>query len=172
MVDLERARAAVTDAVGRLSAAGVPDEALAEFTPQRRKLGITLSPRMKPTGRAWRLGVFLLDTGGTLYAAGHSTRAVEPGRSNYQSISGEERRMHRAAAHRSYPEGTVVNFGSSVLELTEEGLAAASGPLFISDGRLLVRWNPTADVTTAPEFEAYLRERVELLLSPPAGSTE
>ncbi|MBF0672345.1 MAG: hypothetical protein IR160_07155 [Salinibacterium sp.] len=170
MDSLHSARRAVTDAAERLSSAGVPDEALAEFTPQRRKLGITLSPRMKPIGRAWRLGVFLLDAGGTLYAAGHSTRAVEPGRSNYQSVSGEERRMHRAAAHRSYPEGTVVNFGARVLELSEEGLAEASGPLLISDGRLLVRWNPTADVATAPEFEAYLRERVELLLAPPEGA--
>lgn len=80
--------------------------------------------------------------------------------------------MHRAAAHRAFPEGTVVNFGARVLELSEEGLAAASGPLFLVGDRLLVRWSRAADAATAPEFEPYLRERLDLLLNPPQGANE
>ncbi|MCW4385687.1 hypothetical protein OH146_07855 [Salinibacterium sp. SYSU T00001] len=164
-------RAAVTDATARLAASTVPDEALAEFTPERRRFGIALGPRMTPLGRAWRLGVFLIDREGTLYAAGHSTRAIEPGRSNYQSVSGEERRAQRLAAHRGrFREGETVNFDARVIELSEEALAEASGPLFLADGRALVRWTPTADAATAIEFVPYLRERLELLLDPPAGA--
>lgn len=174
MRELERVRGVVADAAARLAAADAPDEELAEYVPERRKLGITFSPRMKPIGRAWRLGVLLVDRDGTLYAAGSSTRAIEPGRANHQSISGEERRMHRAAAHRSYPEGTVVNFGARVIDLSsaepEAPLLTPKSPLLLVGGRVLVRWSPTADASNAPEFETYLRERVELLLSPPQGT--
>lgn len=162
-----RARAAVSDAASTLARADVPDEALAEYTATRRTLGIARGPHMKPLGRAWRLGVFLLDRDGVLYAAGSTTRAVAPGRANHQSISGEARRAQRSAAHRArYAEGETVNFDARPIELDGEALAAASGPLFIAGDRALVRWNPTADATTAIEFEAYLRERLEFLLTP------
>jgi hypothetical protein len=169
--EIEAARAAVTDAAARLRATGIPPEPLAEFVPPRRVLLFTTEPKLRAIGEVWRLGVFLVDPDATLYAAGSTTRAVEPGRSNNQSVSGEERRMHRAAAHRGrFEEGATVNFGASVIELSEEGLAAASGPLFVADGRLLVRWNPRADATTGVAFVPYLRERLELLLAPPAGA--
>lgn len=168
---LEAAQAAVADAAARLAADGVSTEPLAEFVPPRRVLVFETKPKLRPIGEVWRLGVFLLDRDANLYAAGSTTRAVEPGRSNFQSASGEERRMYRAAAHRGpFAKGATVNFGARVIELTEEGQAGASGPLFVADGRLLVRWNPTADASTGVEFAAYLRERLELLLTPPAGA--
>lgn len=170
--DFEAARALVAQAAARLGAAGVPDEALAEYTPEPRVLRVfRRQPRMAPLGRVWRLGVLLLDRDGTLYAAGSSTRAVEPGRANHQSASGEQRRMHRAAAHRGrFAEGETVNFDARVIELSAEALAATSGPLFVAGDRLLVRWNPRADASTAIDFDTYLRERLELLLTPPAGA--
>lgn len=162
---LAEVRAATAEATERLAAAGAPDEALAEYTPERRVLLFTRTPRMRPIGRAWRLGVFLLDRDGTLYAAGSSTRAVAPGRANYQSVSGEARRAQRSAAHRArYADGETVNFDARPIAL-DATLAEASGPLFIAGGRALVRWNATADATTAIEFGPYLRERLDLMLT-------
>ena len=61
------------DTVAALDAAGTPDEALGELRTSRFR-----AARFVPTGRAWRLGVLLLDRDGTLYETGNVTRAVEP----------------------------------------------------------------------------------------------
>lgn len=164
-------RAALDDAVDRLTAAGARDEALARFEPSRRVMLITRKARMIPLGRAWRLGVFLLARNGTLHATGSITRAVAPGYPGYQSISAESRREQRAAAFRGpFQPGEPVNFDAQVIELDAESLRTSRGPLFVRADTPLVRWSPSAGDDTALRFDAYLEDRVSLLLNPPEGA--
>ncbi|QTX06189.1 hypothetical protein G127AT_06445 [Agromyces archimandritae] len=156
-------RAAGVRAAAALAEAGARDEALAEFVPERRRYSIRRRAKMRPIGRVWRLGVFLLARDGTLLAAGPTTRAVPPGHPNYQSASGEERRAYRAAAFQGpFERGEVVNFAARPLEPVD-----AASPLTIVGGEPLVRWSPGA--APAP-FDAYLAERVDLLVHPPDGA--
>lgn len=162
---------ALRAAVERLSEADARDEALAEFVPRRRVLLVAREASFIPLGRVWRLGVFLLDRQGRMLETGSTTRAVAPGYPGYQSRSTEERRGYRAAAHRgSFLPGETVNFGATPLNLDPSALRDGCGPLFIADGRLLVRWNPSVTASTAIDFPGYLNERVDLLIHPPAGA--
>lgn len=159
----------IADAAGRLAAATAHDEALAEFVPPKRVLLFTKDAAMKPLGRVWRLGVFLLGHDGTLYRVGLTTRAVEPGYPGYQSVSAENRRGYRAAAFKGkFARGETVNFDAEPIELDAEILRTTDGPLVLRDNAPLVRWNPAAD--TAVPLAGYLNERVALLLDPPAGA--
>lgn len=181
----DHVRQVLVAATAELRAAGARDEALGEWVPARRVFGITREARIQPIGRVWRLGVLLLEShspgpadsatnGGApgLWAAGTTTRAVEPRWRNYQSISGEQRRDLRAAAHRSkgVEAGEVVNLGATRIDTDAAALAAASASLVFCavDGTVRVRWRPGD--ATGIEFAAYLRERVELLVRPPSGS--
>ncbi|MET1051204.1 MAG: hypothetical protein ABWX65_01055 [Mycetocola sp.] len=158
-------RGVIDAAVARLTAAGARDEALAEYVPERRTFGVPRRPVLRSLGRVWRLGVFLLGADGSLYETGLTTRALEPGRPAYQSVSAEQRREYRAAATRGrFPHGETVNFDAVPVQLD---LLGSSGRLFVSAGRALVRWNPTAEPV---DFSAYLADRVELLAEPPAGA--
>ena len=170
-------------AVGRLQAAGVEPEALAEFVPAgRRWLVLPRAATMRPLGEVWRLGALLLGTDGTLYAAGRATRAAERGRPGYQSASREERRELAAAAlPGGYPAGTPVNFDVTQIRLVElvtrhdppepEAPAEHPLPLGVHDGELRVRWRPGASLDGAATLDAYLAERVELLVNPPLATT-
>lgn len=129
----------------------VPDEALAQERRSRWR-----GRRLLPAGRAWRLGVLLIDRDARLYATGQVTRAIEPlrGVAN-KSPDAEVRREHRRAAARGrFPEGETVNFDHRQIDLT-----TPSEPLVVRDGAVLVRWNGSA---TRPLAD-YLAERVELL---------
>jgi hypothetical protein len=162
------ARALLQRTAAALAAAGVPDEALARFVPGRRVLGITTRPSMKPLGRAWRLGVLLLGRDGTLAATGAITRAVEPGHPGHVAVSAEQRREARAAAHRGpFAEGETVNYDAEPIDLVPQTLRAATGPLFLREGRLVVRWSASAPDEAAAPFERYVAERADLLLHPP-----
>jgi hypothetical protein len=164
-------RAALDDAVDRLTAAGARDEALARFEPSRQVMLITRKARMIPLGRAWRLGVFLLTRDGILHATGSITRAVAPGHPGYQSVSAENRREHRAAAFRGpFQPGEPVNFDAEVIELDALSLRASRGPLFLKDDTPLVRWSLSASDDSAVVFDAYLDDRVSLLANPPEGA--
>lgn len=164
-------REALDDAVDRLATAGARDEALAMFVPSRQVLLFTRKARMVPLGRVWRLGVFLLARDGTLHATGSITRAVAPGYPGYQSVSAESRREHRAAAFRGpFQAGEPVNFDASVIELDVASLRSSADPLFLRDDTPLVRWSPTAGDEAAVPFDAYLEDRVSLLLNPPEGA--
>jgi len=164
-------RQSLETAVRRLREADARDEALAIFVPRRRVLLFTKEARFIPLDRVWRLGVFLLDGEGRLFSTGSTTRAVAPGYPGYQSHSAEERRGYRAAAYKGpFSAGETVNFGATLIDLDPDALRDSPGPLFIADGRALVRWNPSATADTAMEFHAYLNERVSLLLDPPAGA--
>lgn len=165
-------RVTIAEAIERLRAADARDEALATFSPAgRRALVFTKSARMHPAGRVWRLGVFLLDGEGTLRATASFTRAVEQGRSNHQSASAEVRREYRAAASNGpFPAGESINFDAEVIPLEADYLSVSTGPLFLRDGRALVRWSGAADDDAAVEFAAYLADRIDLLVNPPEGA--
>jgi hypothetical protein len=164
-------REVLARAVDRLAAAGARDEALATFVAPRRVLLFTKDAGLVPVGRVWRLGVFLLGRDGILYETGATTRAVEPGRAGYQSLSAESRRGYRAAALRGpFARGETVNFDAAVIALAAGSLRSSTGPLFLHGDRALVRWNASASDDAAIGFEAYLADRVSLLLDPPGGA--
>ena len=149
----------------RLEAAGVADEALANFVRRKRVLGVERSPVMQPVGRVWPLGVLLLGRDGALRATGKITRAVPAGYPGYQSPGLEVRRGYRAAAHAGkFVEGDTVNFDTRAIMPDE--LDAESTPLFLDDeGRARVRWNPT-NLAQSRDLDAYLNDRVGLLVDP------
>jgi hypothetical protein len=162
------ARALLARTVAALDDAGARDEALARFVPGRRVLGIAGRPSMKPLGRVWRLGVVLLDRDGRLFATGAITRAIEPGHPGHVAVSAEQRRAVRAAAHRGpFAEGETVDYDAEPIPLEAAALPAATGPVFLRDGRLLVRWSASSDDSAAAPFGRYIAERAELLLHPP-----
>lgn len=153
----------------QLSAAGAPSESLAEYVAPRRVLLMPRPARMLPVGDVWRLGTLLLGTDGRLHSLGAATRARERGRASYQSESREVRRDIAAAALRGgYTVGTAVNYDTHELELTPASIAAlgADDPIGFAAGEVRVRWRPGAPLDGGPTLEAYLRDRVELLLRP------
>jgi len=166
-----RIHVSIQDAVAALTTAGARQEALAEFIPARRTLGIRREPALRRIGSVWRLGVFLLDDAGTLFATGTLVRATPPGRPQYQSRSAEHRRALRAAAQRGhFRDGETVDFDAVPIPLDADALRTSTGPLFLLDGRALVRWSAAADDAHARAFDAYLSERVDLLAHPPEGA--
>jgi len=171
------ARAAIASAVDRLTAAHARTEALAELHSPRRIGPFRRAPRFVRIAEVWRLGVVLLAAdpagGGRLFATGAVTRARDPRHPNFTSVSGEERREIREAARRAgFAAGETVNF--DVVALTLDDTLGSAGPIVLRDGSLFVRWNALSPESLAPEslapFDAYLRERVELLADPPQGS--
>ncbi|MEL4318178.1 hypothetical protein WJX64_04105 [Leifsonia sp. YIM 134122] len=164
-------RTLLTDAASRLALAGARDEALGEYVPARRKLLVTRRAVMVPRGRVWRLGVLLIDPDGAVYREGLTTRAVPPGRTQYQSESAEVRRAYRDAAFRGrFSEGETVNFDATPIVLDAAELRASTGVLFVRGDEPLVRWSATAGDDAAIPLERYLRDRVDLLVNPPAGA--
>ncbi|WP_394770840.1 hypothetical protein [Lacisediminihabitans sp.] len=148
--------------IGALDAAGVKDEALAILRPSRGFSVFRTAEAMVPAGRAWRLGVLLLDRSGSLFATGSVTRAVEPGRVTNQSPAAELRRAARRTASRGpFARGDVVNFGFVPLALDAGSLRAGSGPLALVDDSVLVRWGG-ADGQGVSTLAAYLADRVSL----------
>lgn len=145
-----------------LASRGVPDEALAELGEKRGLLGIGRRIALIPRGRVWRLGVLLIDSEGRASATGALTRAVEPKHSNYQSVSGEQRRDIRRLAFESsaFVEGESVNYDAVELDLADSALSAGAGPIFLDDGIPTVEWSRGQK---RMPLERYLRERRELL---------
>lgn len=167
-----RARDAVDRAVRALILASARTETLAEYVPGRRVLGMPRAPRMSAIGPVWRLGVLLLDADGRLYATGRVIRAERAVRKSVTAESVAEQRAYRAAAIKGgLPEGATVVFDAEPIALDADALAAgaASGPLVMRGDEVLVRWSPTQPDALIP-LEAYLRDRVDLLVSPPQGA--
>jgi len=151
--------------IQELVEADARDEALAIVKPSRGVAMFKTSPVMVPTGRAWRLGVLLLDRDGGLFATGEVTRAIVPGIAvTNRSAAAERRRdFRRAAARGSFREGEVINHGYVPIALDEENLLAGSGPIEVLDGQLVVRLEAgTLGHGTVP-LDRYLRDRAELL---------
>jgi hypothetical protein len=168
-------RAALADAAARLADSGARDEAVADYEGRRRTFLIAREPVLRPVGRAWRLGVLLLDRAGALRATGSIVRATSPGRTQYVSVSAETRRAFRAAAERGrFREGETVNFDAAPVPVEAGSLREAAetrlGPLFLRDGRILVRWSAAVTDADARDAFGYLAERVDLLVHPPQGA--
>ena len=171
---VERARALLDDAARRLRDADVPDEALGEYVEPKAVLGIRREPTIRSLGRVWRVGALLLgsspETDGRVWATGRITRVTEPGRSQFVSVSAEVRRAYRAAAQKGHFEpGDTVNHGATPIPV-DESLVGSDGVLFVDDGGPFVRWSPAAGA--AVPLEAYLADRVGLLVDPPRGATD
>ena len=128
--------------VDALIAAQVPDEALGVWRPEKKIFGVPRPPVIDPAGRAWRLGVLLLDSDGTLYATGSVTRAIVPKDFNSdKTVAGDERReIQRAAARGSFRTGESVNFEWT--RLTPE---------------------QAAELVAPASLEGYLQSRLDLL---------
>lgn len=168
----EAVRAALLAAATRLREAGTPDEAVADHVRPARVLGIARRPRLVPLGRVWRLGVLLLEADGAVRATGSVTRAVPPGHPGHVAVSTEARREVRAAAFRGpFEPGSTVHYDAPRLELTTEALREGAGPLLLRGDRPLVRWSISAGDDAAWDLDAYLAERVDLLLHPPQGAS-
>jgi len=149
-------RAAVDAAVARLSAAGAHTEVLAE-----RRAGRRIGPFMRretvvPIGRVWRLGVLLLDAAGGLRRTGTVIQAQPLRFDNHQSDRAAARRELREAILKARIDpGETVNLD-----------AAPVAP----DEVATVSWNGSGDPASMVPLAAYLRDRVDLLASPPAGA--
>ena len=109
----------LTRTIEQLDARGIPDEALGVMKPAHRILGLMRPAVIVPAGRAWRLGVLLIDRNGQLYATGMVTRAITPKRgvADHSLIADARREEQRAAVRGSFAEGEVVNFGYSPIPL-------------------------------------------------------
>jgi hypothetical protein len=167
------ARAAITSAIARLTAARAPTESLAELRIPRRIGPLRRAPKFVPVAEVWRLGVLLLAVGpdgsGRLYATGAVTRARDPRHPNFTSASGEERREVREAARRAgFAAGQTVDYDAAPLPLDDT--LGTIGPLVLRDGELFVSWNASRSPESLTPFAAYLAERVELLADPPEGA--
>lgn len=167
---IARARERIADAVVALREAGARHETLAELVPERRMLRIPRAARMTPIGNVWRLGVLLLDESGGLYGTGHVVRAERAARKSVTAEAVARQRAWRAAAVKGgIAEGETVDFDTAPVDLDELGRAGASGPLVLRDDAVLVRWSPAQPDALTP-LDAYLRDRVDLLVHPPEGT--
>lgn len=151
----------------RARLAGIPREALGERVVPRRLLGIGRAPRIVRRGEAWHLGVLLLTDDGVL-ATGDIVRARAEARRGFAAESQRQRAELAAAARRGgLAEGEIVHIGWSVLDPDAVDAGAASGPLALRGGVPSVRWSAAGGYLP---LAAYLGERVDLLLHPPAGA--
>jgi hypothetical protein len=158
----EGLRTLIADTTRDLAARGARTEALARYRPSRRIVVVKTAESLEPVGRAWRLGVLLLETDGRVHETGRITRALEPTRSQNLSASVEKRKAERRAAARGrFAEGEVVDYAYLPIDLSTEALIAGEQRLLVVDGRALVRWGTTA--SEVRDAAAYLADRGELL---------
>lgn len=159
-----RLRELLLSTSSELDATGARDEALAVRKDGRGVGPFRSATSMTPVGRAWRLGVLLLDRDGNLAATGKITRAVAPARPQNLSRSVEVRRADRLAASRgSFRDGEVVNYEYTEVPQDAESLASGAHLLSVdpATGAILVRWG-TTDSERRPLAD-YLRDRREML---------
>ncbi|WP_374946219.1 hypothetical protein [Agreia sp.] len=161
----EQVRRLVAGAIESLETQGVHDEALGILREPRGFSVFKTAPIIRPAGRAWRLGVLLVDRSGGVYATGDVTRAIEPLRAvTNRSAEAEARRDDRRAAARGrFAEGEVVNHRFVALSLDDESLHAGSGPLEVQDGLVVVHWDRTSAGRGVATLDRYLADRVSVL---------
>lgn len=138
--------------VAELDRRRVPDEALARL--RNPRFG---RQRLVATGRAWRLGVLLLDRDGRLYSTATVTRAIEPlrGVTNRSAEADARRGLRHLAARSGFPEGETINVDPVPIDVEE--LAA---PLLTVGDVVMIRWNSGDGVLP---LEDYLADRLALL---------
>ncbi|WP_426323749.1 glutaminase [Microbacterium sp. E-13] len=154
-------------AAARTRLAGAPQEALGELVVPRRILGLARAPRIERRGSAWHLGVLLL-TADAVLATGEIVRARHEARRGYTAESQRQRAELAAAAVRGgFADGETVHVGWRMLQPGAVDRGEASAPLFPAGGVPGVRWSASGGVMP---LEAYLAERIALLLDPPPGA--
>ncbi|MBC7590156.1 MAG: hypothetical protein H7226_03800 [Salinibacterium sp.] len=148
--------------IADLQARGTHDEALGAVKPGRGFGPLSTATKMVRAGRAWRLGVLLIDPNAELYETGSVTRAIVPLRAvTNRSAEAEARRDdRRAAARGNFPEGEVVNFDYSPIERSAAALEAGLSILSIVDGVVMVAWHAT---DPPRRLDTYLADRLGLL---------
>ncbi|MBW9095600.1 glutaminase [Microbacterium jejuense] len=146
----------------RLAAGGAAREALGELVVPRRILGVARAPRVERRGSAWHLGALLL-TDDAVLATGEVVRARQEARRGYTAESQRQRSELAFAARRGgFAEGETVHVGWRVLSAD-----TPDAPLALRDGIPSIRWSAAGALMP---LDAYLAERVSLLLEPPAGA--
>ncbi|WP_309617252.1 hypothetical protein [Salinibacterium sp.] len=150
--------------VAELDARGAHDEALGAVKPGRGFGPISTATKMVRAGRAWRLGVLLIDRNAELYETGSVTRAIVPLRAvTNRSAEAEARRDdRRAAARGNFPDGEVVNFDYSPIDTSAAALDEGSGILSLQEGAVMVRWHAT---DPARRLDSYIADRLSLLVA-------
>ncbi|HWM16163.1 MAG TPA: glutaminase [Microbacterium sp.] len=151
----------------RARLAAAPREAIGELREPRRVLGIGRAPRVVRRGTAWHIGVLLL-TDEAVLATGEIIRARQEAPRGFSAESQRRRAELAGAARRGgFAEGEPVHIGWTVLDADAVDRGGASGPLALRAGVPSVRWSAAGGYIA---LAAYLDERIELLLAPPAGA--
>jgi hypothetical protein len=155
-------REAIDAAVARLGEAAHPHDYFGVTVPARRVLGVILRRHTyRRAGLGWRLGVVALTVTGGLHAVGQISRASRQVLPGHQAESARERRaLKEALVDARFPEG------ATVLLDPEPVTAEGAGPIVVRNGRLFVRWMPSAPDSALTPLPAYLAERVALALAP------
>lgn len=155
----------VLNALTAITEAQVPSDVIAEYRAPRRVLVWHTRPKFRQVGSGWRLGVFLIDDLGNLYATGDTTRGHQPNHPGHVSHERERRRSLTEAAFRSgFQHGEVVHFDVSPIDWRTAPLPP-DGPLLVRDGAVWVRWSRNAANVEPREFSSYLREQLDLFLA-------
>lgn len=169
---LDEARALLSWARTRLVTLAPQSEQLAELIVPNAVLGIPRRGRLKRVGEVWNLGIFLMDADGSLFRKGETVRAAnEPHTSHNSAYKAERRELAYAAFRAGYSPGTVVNFGTSRIDVDGALLSISNGALFVRGSNVVVRWRRGALDAEAVLLKDYLAERMDLLLNPPKGAT-
>lgn len=160
--DLRALLAATTE---RLETMGIADEAIATLRPARRIAFIPRPAVMDAVGRAWRLGVLLLDREGRLFATGGITRAIELTHETvYMNAEALHRRELRLAATRGgFALGDTVNFDVTEIALDSTSLRSETGPLSLRGETVMVRWVAGEGDQGLARLGSYLAERTSIL---------
>lgn len=160
MIDL---RELLASTVATLDELGAQDEALAVIREPRGFSVFKSRSAMVPVGRAWRLGVLLLNRELQLFETGEVTRAIEPliAVTNRSQAAEDRREFRRMAARGPFPAGETINHGWHELPLDIESLRVGSGPLSIDGDTIRVRVGSAPGQGTAP-LDRYLADRASL----------
>lgn len=155
----------IQNALAAITEARVPSDVIAEYRAPRRVLFWHTRPRFRQIGSGWRLGVFLVDDLGNLYAAGDTTRGHQPNHPGHVSRERERRRSLTEAAFRSgFQQGEVIHFDVSPIEWRGVPLPS-DGLILVREETLWVRWSRNAANVNPREFRSYLQEQLDLLLA-------
>ncbi len=151
--------------IARLEGMAIGDEAIATLRPARRIGFIPRPAVMDGVGRAWRLGVLLLDRDCRLFAVGGITRAIELTHETvYMNAEALHRRELRVAATRGgFALGDTVNFDVTEIALDAASLRAETGPLSLRGDTVMVRWVAGEGDQGLANLESYLAERTSIL---------
>jgi len=148
----------VAAAVVRLRDAGVPTE-----TRVATLRGAFGRVKLRAVGEVWRLGAVCVARDGAVFATGDVLVVSEPSHPNFRSqLAVERNELRRQLRRAGIPVGATV-----VIDPRSLDLAVPHPPLVATAEGIGVEW--TAGGGIIP-LEAYLAERVDLLVNPLEGA--